>query len=104
MPRPDIRNGSQNETLCERAPIEWAHCRAALREWEHTGRVSGRLADLLVQLGLVVIDEAMGGRSADDHTRLICRRADLVESILVELDRSGATLPASPRKRVARRR
>ncbi len=104
MPKPSTRNDIQNETLCDRPPIEWANCRAVLREWQSTGRIPERFADSLVQLGLVVIDEAMGGLSANDRTRMICRRADIVESILVGLDRRGGTLLASPGKKVARRR
>jgi hypothetical protein len=99
-----MRNQFENETPCDRPPIQWENCRAALGEWENTGRIPERFVDPLIELAMLVIDAAVGGLDADARTRLICRRADLVESILVDLDRCGATPLARPRKKVARSR
>jgi hypothetical protein len=103
MPRTMSRNEVQNETVCD-PPIEWANCRLVLREWEDTGRIPERFVDSLVQFGLVVLAEAMGGLRADDRMHLICRRVDLAEAILVSLDRRGRALSVRTSKKSSRRR
>jgi hypothetical protein len=104
MSRPSTRNHIENDTLRDRPPIQWEKCRAELSKWKSTGRIPERFVELLMELGIVVINQAVGGLDAAGRTHLICRRTDLVESILADLDRCGRTPLSRARKKIARNR
>jgi hypothetical protein len=64
-----------------------------------TRRIPERFVEPLIVLGIVVIDQAVGGLDAAGRTHLICRRTDLVESSSwISTDAAGSRCLA-PRRR-----